>query len=203
MKYPHAIQNLIEYFSQLPTVGPKTAERYVFYLLKQPDEMMQKFAQAIAELKEKTTVCRNCLAVAEKNPCTICSDTKRDRTTICIVSSTRHMLSLEVTGEYRGTYHILGGLISTLEKIGPEKLNIKELLVRIKKDNPKEVILALNPTLDGETTALYLEKILAPYRQKGLSITRLAKGLSTGAEMEYADEITLSNALKYRYNISG
>jgi recombination protein RecR len=196
MKYPQTIQNLIEYFSKLPTVGPKTAERYVFYLLKQPDEILQKFAQAIAELREKTTICGICGAVAEKNPCTICSDVKRDHTTICIVSSARNMLSLEVTGVYRGVYHVLDGLINTLEHIGPEQLNIRQLLARIEKNKPKEII------LDGETTALYLSKLLAPYRKNGLSVTRLAKGLPTGAEMEYADEMTLSNALRYRYNIN-
>ena len=202
MKYPQTIENLIEYFSKLPSVGPKTAERYIFFLLKQPDEMLQKMAQAIAELKEKTTVCGSCFSVAEKNPCTICSDMRRDHATICVVSNTRNMLSLEVTGEYRGVYHVLGGLLSAIERVGPEQLNIRQLLKKIEKSKPREIILALNPTLDGETTALYLQKLLASGTRPGMKITRLAKGLPTGAEMEYADEMTLSNALKYRYNIN-
>ncbi len=195
MKYPQSIQNLINYFSQLPTVGPKTAERYVFYLLKQNPEELQKFAQAIAELKEKTTVCQTCFAVAETNPCSICTDSKRDHTTICIIANTRDMLSLEIIKEYRGIYHVLGGVLNTIEGIKPEQLNIKQLMNRIKKDKIKEIILALNPTLEGETTVMYLTKLLKPYKIK---ITRLAKGLPMGADLEYADAITLANALKNR-----
>ena len=195
MKYPEAIQNLITYFSKLPSVGPKTAQRYVFYLLKQPAEELQKLAQFIAELKEKTITCSRCLALAESNPCPICADKKRQPDVICVVANTQDMLTLEATNQYSGLYHVLGGLINTIEEVKPEQLSIKQLTERLKKDGIKEIILALNPTLEGETTVLYLVKLLKPYKIK---ITRLAKGLPTGADLEYADEITLTNALKYR-----
>lgn len=195
MPFPKSIQNLINYFTSLPTVGPKTAERYVFYLLKQHPEDLQKFAQAIAELKEKTVVCSKCLAISESDPCLICSDKKRDRSLLCIIANTRDLLTLEATGQYYGHYLVLGGLINTIEGIGPEQLQTKPLLNKIKNQPVKEVILGLNPTLEGETTVLYLTKLLKPYKIK---ITRLAKGLPMGADLEYADEITLTNALKYR-----
>ncbi len=195
MKFPKSIQNLINHFSQLPTVGPKTAERYVFYLLKQSPEELQKFAQSIAELKEKTTVCQICFAISEADPCLICADQKRNRSIICVVADTRDMLTIEATKQYNGLYHILGGTINAIEDIKPEQLNIKQLIDRIKQNGIKEIILALNPDLEGEITAMYLAKLLKPCKIK---ITRLAKGLPMGADLEYADEITLANALKYR-----
>ena len=198
MKYPDSIQNLIEYFCKLPTVGPKTAERYVFYLLSQHPEWLQEFAQAIAEIKEKTTVCKTCLAIAESDPCQICSDQKRNHSVICLAADTRDMLAIEATKQYNGVYHILGGVINMIEGIKPEQLNIKALLNHIKKNNIKEIILAFNPNLEGETTSMYIAKLLKPYKIK---ITRLAKGLPMGADLEYADEITLANALKYRNEV--
>jgi len=198
MRYPSSIQSLIDHFSKLPTVGPKTAERYVFYLLKQHPESLQQFAQAIAELKEKTTICQTCLAIAEANPCPICADAKRNRSIICLVADSRDLLAIEATGQYQGLYHCLGGVINTIEGVKPEQLNIKQLLARLKPAVVKEIILAFNPDLEGETTALYLAKLLKPYKIK---ITRLAKGLPMGADLEYADEITLSNALKYRNEV--
>mgnify|MGYP001558376817 FL=1 len=195
MRYPASIQNLIDYFSKLPTVGPKTAERYVFYLLSQPAEWLQQFAQAIAEVKEKTTVCQTCLAIAESNPCPICSDLKRNHALICLVADTRDMLAIEATKQYNGVYHILGGVINTIEGIKPEQLNIKALLNHLKQNGVQEIILAFNPDLEGETTSMYMAKLLKPHKIK---ITRLAKGLPMGADLEYADEITLTNALKYR-----
>jgi len=198
MRYPRAMQKLIELFTLLPAVGQKTAERYVFYLFKQNPEKLQEFAQAIAELKEKTVVCQNCLAIAETNPCSICADNKRNRSIICLVADTRDQLALEATGQYQGLYHILGGVLNTIEGIKPEQLNIKQLLNRIKQGGTKEIILALNPDLEGETTSLYLAKLLKPFKIK---LTRLAKGLPMGADLEYADEITLTNALKYRNEI--
>ena len=198
MKYPSSIQNLIDHFSTLPTVGPKTAERYVFYLLKQCPEELQKFAQSIAELKEKTTICQSCFAIAETNPCSICADQKRNRTVICVIANTRDMLAIEATKQYNGLYHILGGAINIIEGIKPEQLNIKQLIDNIKQNEIKEIILALNPDIEGETTAMYLAKLLKHSRQGGIKITRIAKGLPMGSDLEYADEITLTNALKYR-----
>jgi recombination protein RecR len=179
-------------------VGPKTAERYVFYLLQKNPEELQRLAQLIAELKEKTVVCRSCHAVAETSPCAICSDTKRDKTILAVVSNTRDMLAIENTGLFRGYYHVLGGVINTIEGIEPEQLKVKQLIERLDRSPVNEVLLALNPTLEGETTAIYLAKLLKP---KKLRVTRLARGLPTGADLEYADEMTITNALKYRNEI--
>lgn len=198
MRYPISIQNLIDHFCKLPTVGPKTAERYVFYLLKQHPEWLQGFAQAIAEVKEKTIVCQTCLSIAESNPCQICSDQKRNHSVVCSVADTRDMLAIEATKQYNGVYHILGGVINTIEGIKPDQLNIKALLNHVKQNGIKEIILAFNPDLEGETTSMYIAKLLKPHKIK---ITRLAKGLPMGADLEYADEITLSNALKYRNEV--
>ena len=198
MQYPLSIQNLIKEFMRLPTVGPKTAERFVFYLLQQNPEELQKFAQAIAELKEKITICQSCFAVAESNPCEICRDQRRDPALICVVENTRDMLAMEKIKEYNGYYLVLGGVINSLEGVQPENLKIKELITKIKNKQIKEVILAFNSNFEGETTSLYITKQLKPYPVK---ITRLAKGLPMGSDLEYADDITLANALKYRNEI--
>jgi len=196
--YPKSIENLIIFFSKLPSVGPKTAERYIFFLLRQNSEYLQSFAQAIAELKEKTTICSSCFAISDKSPCEICNSSKRNSELICVVSNTKDMLAVENAKEYNGKYHILGGVINTIDGIKPESLKIKELTEKIKKNNIKEVIFALSSNIEGETTALYLKKILSPLK---LKITRIARGLPSGAELEYADEITLANALKFRNEI--
>jgi recombination protein RecR len=195
MRFPASIQKLIDEFSKLPTVGPKTAERYVFYLLKQNPENLQALAQAIAELKEKTTICESCHAITEANPCTVCTDVKRTKEQLCVVADTRDYLTIEATNSYPGRYFILGGELNQIEGIGPENLNIGQLTEKLKDKDIKEVILALDPTMEGETTVLYLTKLLKPLKIK---ITRLAKGLPMGADLEYVDELTLSNALKYR-----
>ena len=197
MRFPAAIQNLIDYFSKLPTVGPKTAERYAFYLLKQDAEELQKFAQAIAELKEKTTICQTCLAVSETNPCTICLDKNRNKKQICLVADSRDMLVVEATKQFNGLYFVLGGLLNTIAGVSPEQLNVKQLISRLKSSQIAEIILALNPNLEGETTILYIVKLIKSLNLK-IKITRLAKGLPSGSDLEYADEITLANALKYR-----
>ena len=197
MRYPASIQNLIDQFSKLPTVGPKTAERYVFYLLKKSPEELKKFAAALAGLKEKITICRRCNAIAENNPCLICADGRRNKEILCVAAGYRDMLTIETTKQYNGLYFILGGVINAIEGIGPEALNTGALIEIIKKDKPKEIILALNPNMEGETTAMYLTKIIKQANMP-IRITRLARGLPTGADIEYADEITLTNALKYR-----
>jgi recombination protein RecR len=200
MKYPPAIQRLIDFFSQLPSVGPKTAERYVFYLLDKDTNQINQFAQALAELKTKTTTCSICNAIAEQNPCSICANPKRDHSLVCITADTRDMLAIEATGQFLGVYYILGGEIDTINEIKPTDLKIAPLLAKLKKEAVKEVILALNPTIEGETTALYLAKTLRSIKPQ-LKITRLARGLPAGADLEYADELTITNALKYRNNI--
>jgi len=202
MKYPKAIQVLIDQFSQLPSVGPKTAERYVFHLLKSNPEKIQLFAQHLFNLKKDLKICSQCLAISEKDPCLICADEHRLNSTLCIVASLQDMISLENTHQYQGKYFILGGLINTIENIRPEDLPLKKLTEKIalllKTQTDLEIILALSPTLEGETTALYLSKML---RNPQIKITRLARGLSSGANLEYVDEMTLSQALKYRNTI--
>jgi len=212
-KFPSSIQNLISQFNKLPGIGPKTAEKLVFYLLKQPEEELNKFAQALTDVKIKLTTCVICQNIAEKSPCLICSNPKRDKTTICVVAEPQDMAVIESIGEYHGLYHILGGTLNTLEGITPDQLKINELLNRLPQkiypesaERPprpslspiKEIILALNPDLGGETTILYLTKILKPYKVK---ITRLARGLPMGSDLEYADEATLSNAFKGRKEV--
>lgn len=195
MKIPESIQNLINDFSKLPGVGQKTAERYVFYLLTRPRQELDNFAKSLQLLKTTTKICSNCFNVAENDPCIICSDPKRDKTIVCVVADTRDLLAIEYTHEYNGIYHVLGGILKPLENIKPENLKIKELIERIKNDSIKEIILAFNPDMEGETTAMYIKKQLQPSQIK---ITRLARGLPMGADLEYADEITLTNALKER-----
>lgn len=198
MRFPRAIANLIEAFCQLPSVGPKTAERYVFHLLKSSPEKLESLAKSLSELKKNTTVCHSCLAVSESNPCSICQDDNRKNGTLCLVENTQDMLSLEATKQFKGKYFILGELINTIENVKPEDLNIETLLKKIRQENYQEIIIALNFTLEGETTALYLKKIL---ENSNLKITRLAKGLPAGSDLEYADEMTLATALKYRNEI--
>jgi recombination protein RecR len=202
MRYPAAIQNLIDQFSQLPSVGPKTAERYVFHLLKFSPEKIQLFSQHLFNLKKDLKVCSQCLAISESNPCLICSDKNRPETALCIVANLQDMISLENTRQYQGKYFILGGLINTIENIRPDDLPLKQLTEKVNlllKTNPNlEIILALSPNLEGETTALYLAKLLKDHHIK---ITRLARGLPSGANLEYVDEMTLGQALKYRNTI--
>lgn len=197
MRYPPSIQRLIDIFSTLPTVGQKTAERYVFYLLKKSQADLENFAQAITSLKGAIKSCRSCGSISETDPCQICSDVKRDHGLLCIVADYRDLITLETTGQYNGLYHILGGTINAIKGIGPEKLNIHKLTDKLKAKPPREAILALNPDMEGETTSMYLTKLIHAGFPK-IKVTRLAKGLPMGADLEYADDVTLSNALKYR-----
>lgn len=198
MKYPAALQNLIDKLSSLPSVGPKTAERYAFYLLRQTPERLESFGAAISGLQEKITTCRDCQSICETDPCPICSDAARRQDTLCIVENIQDLVAIEATKQYDGRYFVLGGLINTINGVGPEDLNIEKLLKKIKSGNTKEIILALNFTMEGETTSMYLTKIL----KDRLKITRLAKGLPAGSDLEYADELTLGSALKYRSEIN-
>ncbi len=197
-KLPESIQKLIEEFNKLPGIGPKTSERFVFYLLKQSKLELEKFALALSHLKDKIKTCSVCYNFTEKDPCEICGDKKRDQKTICVVAESPDQEAIEKTSEYHGSYHVLGGTINQVEGIGPENLRIQELINRLKKDHLKEIIIALNPDMEGESTALYLVRLLKPYKIK---ITRLARGLPMGSDLEYADEITLTNALAGRKEI--
>ena len=193
--YPKPIQNLITEFSKLPGIGPRTAARFVFSLLRYPDYDVELLGKAILNLKEETKVCKNCFNISEKELCEFCLDPKRDRSIVCIVEEAINIPAIENTKRFNGLYHILGGVIKLSEGISPDNLNIKELVERINGNGIKEIIIATNPNTEGETTALYLVKILKPFNIK---VTRLARGMSTGSDLEYADEMTISSALAGR-----
>lgn len=193
-RIPKPIQNLIEAFERLPGIGPKTAQRLTYYLLHAPIEQSKKLADAAMEMKEKTVICSTCFNIGETNPCNICSDSTRDQSIIMIVENPLDVLALE-KANFKGLYHVLHGVISPLENIGPEQLHIREILPRLKDGVVKEIILATNPTMEGEATAMYIQRLLSPL---GVRITRIARGLPVGADLEYADETTLSRALEGR-----
>lgn len=195
LNYPEPIQRLIAEFNKLPGIGPKTAERFVFYLLKKPKGEIGDLVRALEELQKNNLTCSQCFNLAEKDPCYICQDHKRDKKIICVVAEVHDLASIEATGEYDGSYHVLGNVLNPLAGITPEKLKVRELVKRIEKEKPNEIIIALNPDMEGESTVIYLKKILAPLNVK---LTRLARGLPMGADLEYADEVTLINALKNR-----
>lgn len=198
MIYPKSIATLIEQFQKFPSVGPKSAQRMAFHLLKMPKTEVEKFAQSVIEAKENTFACDICFNMSSTNPCEICKSTSRDRSTICVVSETKDLIAIEKTNEFFGLYHVLQGLISPIDGIGAEDVRIKELLHRLTTDEVKEVILALSPSVEGEATSLYLNKLIKPF---GIKITRIAFGLPVGADLEYADEITLARAIEGRREI--
>jgi recombination protein RecR len=198
MRFPSSLDKLITLFSRLPSVGPKTAERYVFYLLKQNPALLKEMAEALVELPQRIITCSICNGIGETDPCLICSDPKRDSSQLCVVADSRDMLTIEDTGLFKGFYFVLGGTINTIEGIKPADIKVRELIDRVKDLKPKELILGLDPNLEGETTALYLSKLIKP---AGIKVTRLAKGLPSGAHIEYADELTLGHALKFRSEV--
>lgn len=194
---PQGIKELIEYFKLLPGVGPKTAERYVFALLKLPTAQIQNFGNKIINLKNNVTTCQVCGHVSEKTPCTICSNPQRNHKLICIVADSADISAIEKTNDYDGVYHVLDGLIDHLENIGPDQLRVKQLIKRVEEDEPLEIILALNATIEGETTNYYLANLLHKFN---IPISKLARGIPVGADIEYTDSTTLSSALKNRTN---
>lgn len=195
MIYPKPIATLIEYFQKFPSIGPKSAQRMAFQVLKMPLEEVENFAGAIVEAKTQTCTCEVCFNLSNTSPCEICSSSKRDRSTICVVSESKDLIAIERTNEYSGLYHVLQGLISPMEGIGADDIRIKELLQRLTDDNVKEVILALSPSVEGEATSLYLTKLIKPF---GIKISRIAFGLPVGADIEYADEVTIAKAIEGR-----
>jgi len=198
MALPESVEKLIQQFSKLPGIGSKTAERFVFYLLKQPKQNISEFINSLEQLKNNVQICSECFDYSEKSPCRICSDPGRDKTTVCIVAESPDILAMEKAGEFEGVYFVLGGTINEIQGIGLEQLNYHKLETNIKRDHIKEIILALDANIQGETTAMYLAKKLKPL---DIKVTRLARGLPMGSDIEYADEITLSNALKGRREI--
>lgn len=193
--FAQSIQNLINQFSKLPSVGPRTAARYVFWLLKQSDADLQRFGQSITTLKSDLKTCKNCFNYTNEELCAICASSKRDRSVICVVEEALNIIPIEKTEKYSGLYHVLGGTLNPPKGIVPENLRIQELIYRIKNNGTREIIIATSPTTYGDATALHLVNTLKPFPIK---ITRLARGLPTGADLEYADETTLSQALDHR-----
>ena len=198
MIYPKSIAALIEQFQKFPSVGPKSAQRMAFHILKMPTAEVQKFSEAVVEAKQNTFACEVCFNLSSSNPCEICSARNRDKSLICVVAETKDLIAIEKTNEFLGQYHVLQGLISPMDGIGAEDVRIKELLQRLASEDVQEVILALPPSVEGEATSLYLSKLIKPF---GIKISRIAFGLPVGADLEYADEITLTKAIEGRREI--
>jgi recombination protein RecR len=192
------VQSLVDELGRLPGIGPKSAQRIAFYLLKAAPEDAKRLARAVVEAKERVSWCRRCFNFAEGELCVYCRDDRRDSTLLCVVEEPRDIVAVERTQEYRGRYHVLLGAISPIEGIGPEQLKIRELLARVNDEGVKEVILATNPNIEGEATAMYLARLLKPL---GLRVTRIASGLPVGGDLEYADEVTLGRALEGRREV--
>ena len=198
MIYPKSIAALIEHFQKFPSIGPKSAQRMAFYLLRMPAGEVHKFAQAMIDAKENTKTCEICFNISSESPCEICTSPKRDRSVICVVAETKDLIAIEKTNEYKGLYHVLQGLISPMDGIGADDIRIKELLGRLTAEEVQEIILALPPAVEGEATSLYLTKLIKPF---GIKVSRIAFGLPVGADLEYADEITLAKAIEGRREI--
>ncbi len=192
------VTRLIEELGRLPGIGPKSASRLAYHLLKAPKQQAVALAEAVLEVKEKVRFCSECYNLTEHDPCDFCSDPNRDRTAICVVEEPLDVVALERTGQFHGRYHVLHGAISPVEGIGPDQLRIQELMVRVRTESPDEIILATNLDLPGEATATYLHKVLAPM---GINLSRPASGLPAGGDLEYADEVTLGRALVGRRSI--
>ncbi len=197
--YPEPVARLIEALQRLPGIGPRTAQRLTFFLLKRPPEEVRELAESLLSVKSNITHCRRCFNVTDSDPCRICADPGRDASLLCIVEEPNDLLAMERTGEFRGRYHVLLGALSPLDGIGPEDLKVRELFQRLDGESVvEEIILATNPNVEGEATAIYLAKLLKPL---GVRLTRIARGLPVGGDLEYADQVTLSKALEGRKEI--
>lgn len=195
--YPHPLARLIEQLQRLPGIGPKTAQRLALYLIKRPATEIQALAQALVDAKQQVGVCSICFHLSAEPVCEICRNPNRDQETLCVVADSRDVIALERTREYRGKYHVLGGVISPMDGIGPEQLNLQPLVRRVSEGTIKEVILAISPSVEGETTTLYVGHLLKPFTR----VTRIAFGLPMGGDLEYADEVTLARALEGRRDL--
>lgn len=198
--YTPPVQSLIDELGRLPGIGPKSAQRIAFHLLKLPTEDAERLARAITDAKAKVRFCTRCFNVTDSELCQICTDDRRDPSTLCVVEESRDIVAIEKTGEFRGRYHVLLGAISPLEGIGPEQLKVRELVVRLEPEGVTEVILCTNPNTEGEVTAMYLARLLKPL---GVRVTRIASGLPVGGDLEYADELTLGRAIEGRRDLEG
>jgi recombination protein RecR len=197
--YTMPVQVLIDELGRLPGIGPKSAQRIAFHLLKVPTDDVARLAHALTEAKAKVRFCERCWNIADSDLCPICADDRRDASTVCVVEEARDIVAIERTGEFRGRYHVLLGAMSPLEGIGPEQLKVKELFARIEPEGITEVILCTNPNTEGEVTAMYLARMLQPF---GVRVTRIASGLPVGGDLEYADELTLGRAIEGRRDLS-
>ena len=193
--YSPTIERLIESFEKLPSIGHKTATRLAFYMLNQSKETTDEFINSIIEAKRNLKYCSKCFNITDTDPCPICASPKRDQSTICVVEDVKDVVAMEKTHEFKGVYHVLHGSISPMNGIGPEDIKIKELLERLKNTDVKEIIIATNPRVEGEATAIYLSKLIKPI---GIKVTRIAHGIPVGGDLEYTDEVTLSKALEGR-----
>lgn len=199
MNYPNTIKNLIESFKKFPGIGEKTAERLALSTLEMPDEVLNLFSTSLKDVKQKIKKCERCGNLTENDLCQICSDESRNKNTLCVVEESKNVILFEKIGTYNGVYHVLGGLISPLDGINPEDINLTTLLDRIKQEEIKEVIIAVKPSIEGETTALYIRKML---EETGVIVSKIAHGIPMGADMEYIDPLTLELALEDRTTIS-
>ncbi|WP_028401891.1 recombination mediator RecR [Ectobacillus panaciterrae] len=195
MHYPEPISKLIDSFMRLPGIGPKTAVRLAFFVLNMKEDDVLDFAKALVNAKRNLTYCSVCGHITDRDPCYICDDSHRDQSVICVVQEPKDVIAMEKMKEYRGVYHVLHGAISPMEGVGPEDIRIPDLLKRLHDETVKEVILATNPNIEGEATAMYISRLLKP---TGIKVTRIAHGLPVGGDLEYADEVTLSKALEGR-----
>ncbi len=196
--YVSPLQNLIDEFRKLPGIGSKTAQRLAYHVLNLPEEKAFKFSEAIVEAKRKIIYCKVCQNFSDSEVCSVCANPARDKSVICVVENPRDVIQMEKTNEFKGVYHILHGAISPMDNIGPEDIRIKELMTRISEGGVREVIMATNPNLEGETTAMYISKLVKPF---GVKATRIAHGVPVGGELEYADEVTLTRALQGRIEL--
>ncbi len=194
-QYALPIANLIDQLSKLPGIGRKTAQRLAFFILDMENSEAEKLANSIIQAKEDIKLCSVCCNLTDVDPCNICSDTSRDKSLICVLENAKDVIAMERSKEYKGEYHVLHGVISPMDNIGPNDIRIKELLQRLSSDDVKEIILATNPTVEGEATALYIAKIIKPL---GVKVSRIAHGIPVGADLEYFDEVTLSKAMENR-----
>lgn len=198
MNYTKPLAKLIEYFQKFPSIGPKSAQRLAFHILRMEETEVKNFAQAILDAKENIRYCEVCFNISSNSPCEICSDVSRTNSIICVVQDAKDLIAIEKTKEFKGQYHVLQGVLSPMDGIGVDDIKIKELLNRVVDEQVKEVIIALSPSVEGEATSLYLTKLLKPF---GVKISRIAFGIPVGTELEYADEITLAKALEARIEL--
>ncbi|MBI2844385.1 MAG: recombination protein RecR [Armatimonadetes bacterium] len=195
MYYAKPLAKLVGELEKLPGIGPKSAQRLAFHILRSPEDEGRRLAEAITEVKSQIRLCSVCFNFTDRDTCDVCRDPKRDRSLLCVVAEPRDLVAMEKTNEYKGLYHVLGGVISPMDGIGPDMLKIRELTSRLDKDGIKEIILATNPTVEGDTTAMYLAGLIKPF---GIKVTRIAHGMPVGGDLDYADQATLIQALEWR-----